>query len=63
MNSVLLPLKASVLFPGSSIAGKYTMLDLGGPLTTALLCYFIAVCQRGARHELGLVTTSQISVE
>ena len=42
MNRVLLPLMTSMLFSGSYIAGKYTMPD-PGPLTTTLLCYFIAL--------------------
>ena len=42
MSRVLLLLMDRVLFPGSNIAGKYTMLD-SAPLTTALLCYVIAL--------------------
>ncbi len=42
MKRVLLTLMTSVLFSGSYIAGKYTVLGLG-PLLTAVLRYFIAL--------------------
>jgi len=42
INKILLPFTISILFSGSYIAAKYTIIDLG-PLTTTFLRYFVAL--------------------